>query len=212
MSLIRVTVAALLVVILGTAACTAEQDQPSAASTENFTGNLRAVHYDYEPVSTPLELAAQADLVVLGSLESAVEGRSVAMAPGEPASLFNVVFTVEVEEVVKGDETQLTDDRVYVEVERAAYLDVADFQKALPAGQVLLFLDDRTELDASSTVINNFAGRPAESRIFTPFVQGFWLSGDGRLIGGYEDLQANPPGWHGVTDLEDLLGVLRSAS
>jgi hypothetical protein len=173
---------------------------PAVNDPSAFVELLRVVIYDYEPVDSPQALAAQSDLVVVGTIRSVSAGAS--LGTHDRPSLV-AVLEVEVAEMVLGDPRLLTDGRVYVDVPRRAPPE--DFMDVLPTGRVLLFLSDATDHPERGDT----AGRPEGSRLFAPFVQGFWIESPESVIGVYADLGQHPPGWDALRSIDALIEAAR---
>lgn len=157
-----------------------------------------------EPVGSPKELAAIADLVVVGHIRSVADGR-VQMADSE-RPLSTAVFAVSVSAVLVGAQDSILNGLIYFEVLRPGKLEILELERRLPEGEVVLFLADRTSVDG---VDNSSAGRPTGARLYAPYAQGFWIAGDADAVSVYvEDLAELPDGWAGLDTIPELLDSL----
>ena len=194
-----VAVAVLLVAMAGALGISILGPTPAQQDPSGFSGLLRAVHYDYEPVGSPEELRTLADIVVLGRIVDVTQGRTI-HGIGSHATL-----VVDVEEVLAGDAALVFDDLVYVEFVESARATLADFRSRLPEGRLVLFLDDRTGIESSGPT-----GRPAETSVFAPFVQGVVLEAGQGYIGGSEDIAPMGPDWTRAKTFDEFVARLRS--
>jgi hypothetical protein len=167
---------------------------------EEFVSLLRsAVHYDYDVHESPGAMADDSDLVVVGRFADATEGRTI-YGIGDHATL-----TVDVDQVVAGSADSVVRGRVFLELVTSAGTSVADYRDRLPTGRVLLFLDDRSDIEATGT-----SGAPDGAPIFamqSPL--GFILEDGDRLVGGYEDLDQAPAAWRAATNFDAFVAALR---
>lgn len=194
-----IVLAAICIALAGCATAPSPSTAPVAANpevghAEPFAKLLQTgVSYDYEPTDSPADATRQADLVVVGTVKDVVPGRTLPY--GRANSQANLV--VAVQEVVKGN----TDDTVYVEVTKPVGVAIEELLTTSPTGRVVLFLDDRTDVEASGPE----AGRPTGSRIYTPLIDGFIVeSGTGWLSGlvPRDDLRA---GWSSLSTVDDIV-------
>lgn len=185
------------------------------ASTESFVSILRRLGegFDYDTHVSPEALGKEATLTVIGTVESVADGRVFGAGPTrdtEPVFL-NATLTVRVEDVLAGDASLVRDGRVYVELARTKVTPVASFQSAIPTDhRVVLFLDDYSRGPGTFPLIEKAPSIPAGATVFAPYADGFLIedSGSGKLVGGYEPLDAQPPAWReGIASLTSFTGT-----
>ncbi len=84
-----------------TAGDAAASGPPSCASIESFAAQLvdTGITYDYEPSSSPAELAEWVDVVVLGELTGEVQDQPASSDAGDPY----VGYEIAVDEILAGD-------------------------------------------------------------------------------------------------------------
>jgi hypothetical protein len=117
------------------------------------------------------------------------------------------VLDIQVSELIRGRQQQLTDGHVYVEVPRGANTEKA-LDSVLPESKVLLFLAD-LKGTRSHGLLNASAGRPPGARHFAPWPQGFiFARGDGSIL-GVEDLGDMPDAWSRETNFDELVRSIR---
>lgn len=179
------------------AACTAPAGQSVAkGNAHEFAAVLQqGLSYDFD-VLTPAQLLDGADKVVLGRVADIVPGRELSIGRGVRHA--NLVVTVE--RTIRGPEE---DGPLYAELRLPAEATVAQLQEALPAGRLLLFLDDRTDVQAS----NSETGRPAGARIYTPFAQGLVIEDGGGWVSGLVDGAESAPGWGSLRSFDAVVAL-----
>jgi len=113
-----------------------------ALSIEDFAALMRAGnHSDYDFFESPYALAQRADVVLLGSIKSAKDGRQIFASMDEKApSLSMIELTVEVEKAVGGSNPQLMAKDFVVELTDPSAQRSRSILSAVPVGtRVLLF-------------------------------------------------------------------------
>lgn len=185
-------------------------DQSSVESPKEglagFLYCMQQIQYDYEPADSPAALAAEADLVVTGTIVALRRGQSYAPTPNSSPEVMTSVFEVRIDQVLVGDLAVVADGSVYVEVPT---LDRAPCPARIPEAYGLFFLNDRTNEPYWETVLEEGAGRPEGTRLMAPFVQGFLIEGAAaKLVSVWEPFESMPPGWHGLDSVEEVLEKL----
>jgi hypothetical protein len=216
----RTTILALALAVTG-AACTGRAAY-DADQFRAFVDQTRAFHYDYQPVSSPRDLADQADVVVTGRIVDVQPGQAYAPLPDTPAKIVTSVLHVSVTSILAGDASLVVDRTIYIEIPHPAFVseseeqeersyDLEAFAATVPRTAGVFFLNDRTNEPYWDTVIGPNAGRPRGAPITTPFVQGFLLEGlDGRLVSVMAEFEDMPAGWKDLNSLDDVLIALSS--
>jgi len=174
--------------------------RPATTDPAEFARLLRStVEWDYGMVASPEELRDESDLVVVGRLVEALDGRSL------NAMTHNVTLVLDVEQVLAGEAALVKDGRVYLEWRTSAGGGVADFAAALPSSRVLVFLADRSQVDTTGA-----SNAPEGALVFgLQSPMGFILDSDGEVLGGYDDLTDAPAAWRGFTFDEFIEAVRR---
>jgi hypothetical protein len=182
-----------------------------------FLGEMRASDFDYEPADTPADLARQADVVVTGSIVDVRPGQSYAENGSEKAVVATSVLWVQVDDVISGNAELMTDGVAFVEIAHPAYVgtgkedgkeipfDQEAFASNVPRTTGLFFLTDRSEEPYLPKIIDEGSGRLPDSRITTPFIQGFLIQLEGRLVSVLEPLNAMPRAWQTLGSVQDVL-------
>jgi hypothetical protein len=114
----RILVGALLVGLSGLASLTACQSEPSqdgVANTDRFLSQINVGEFDYDPFSSPDEMAKAATLIVRGKVLDLVAGRAFREPKSELADITTGVFQIEVTEVLGGRLAEGSDGMVYIE-------------------------------------------------------------------------------------------------
>lgn len=132
-----------------------------------------SILYDYTPVDN------SSDLVDSAEIKLAITGRVIGFAEGpilfaesadDPEAALNVVMSVEVDEVFKGDRP--ASGKVYVRLDATQSLE--HFTQALPPGTlVALYLDPSPAEQGNLIIGNDGAGRPQGEDLWQVGPQGF---------------------------------------
>lgn len=195
--LVAIVVAA--VVVMACSASTAGSSataESSGLSPQEFASLLqRNAQYDYDPFESPRAQRDAADLVVLGTVTKMQPGRSF------PYSGTQLNLVVEVVEVIKGK----SDELVYVEVEFGEDEMSATIERSGLDGRVVMFLDDRTDVEAD----DGMAGRPDGAPIYAPYVQGLIMEADRAWISGLDDSKEWAPSWLELSTFEELIAATK---
>lgn len=214
----KVTIA-LVALILTATACGGANGNSADSSPSNATGSdalvsvMRSIgeSFDYDLHDTPANLGGKASLTVIGTVIDVADGRVFGAGETqetEPVFL-NLTLTVQVERVLRGDESLVQDGLVYVEISRTKELLVETFQGATPENQrLVLFLDDYTEGLGSFPVIEEAPSIPVGAPVLSPYADGFLIEdvSSGELIGGFDDLDELPPAWNkGTTTVDSFM-------
>ena len=171
-----------------------------ARSVESFAQLLQAgVGYDYEPFDTPALVGQAADLVIVGRAVDVVEGRT--LSGGRDRAQLNLV--VKVQDVKRGP-AQI-DELVFVELDRPSGVTASQLARSIPPGRFLLFLDDRTDVDATG----DETGRPAGAPVFAPFVQGMIIEDATTWASGLVDKSELRPAWNALRSFDDVVAATK---
>ena len=182
------------------AACSGSPQAQSENIERDFAQILQTgVRYDYDPFDSPEAQRDAADLVVLGTITKVVPGRTL----GDGRSRTQANLVVDVLEVVRGAAVA---DMVYVEIDLPTGVSAAELDDAAPRGRLLLFLDDRTDIDG----IDGEEGRPIDASIYAPFVQGMIIETDGTWVSGMEDDREWGKNWHDLSSFDALVSALQN--
>lgn len=140
----------------GTSTTAAPDDPATCEDIRSFAEQVVdvGITYDYEPTSSPAELAERADAVVLGVLT----GNSRLVETGDASSNPFVGYELQVRDVVSGG--PLSTDTVDVLVEfNPAHADISDYESAtVPGVPVLVFGSHYPELGENSLVAHVMEG------------------------------------------------------
>lgn len=197
---------ALLAATVMVVACSNASTVPSTHSTSTGDPALfarliqDAVSFDYDPVDTPAALRDEADLVVVGVIESIVPGRTL---PGGRAN-GHANLRVKVQTAIAGNVTVKGGDSVYVELPIGSSDGIKGLAAAMPSGRIVFFLDDRTSIRA----VGGEVGRPDGASIFTPFVQGMIIEDGDGLVSGLVALDDMSPAWRSAGPFDRLVADL----
>ncbi len=154
---------------------------------------FRGIHVDYDPASSPSDLADDSRLVVFGSILEFHEGRTQLIDDVSGFTDVSIVATVEVDEVIDGDLPADSTGLVYVEFLRSGDASAADYTAALPAdNEAVLYLVRSRPGD--ETIQDPLAARPSGQPIFAPVnPQGFWMSDGSGSVAILEGEQSDDP-------------------
>jgi hypothetical protein len=171
----------------------------ASVGSDGFVSLLRStVQYDYDVHESPQDLRDDSNLVVVGRFASVTQGRTIE-GIGPHATL-----TIDVEQTLVGSAESVVNGQIFLELVTSAGGSVADYRERLPAGRVLLFLDDRSDIEGKGPT-----GAPDGAPIFalaSPL--GLILEDGGQLVGGYEDLGGAPPAWAEETTFDAFVAAL----
>jgi hypothetical protein len=156
---------------------TASPERPGECRPADFLQAARMVIHDYEPVDSPRQLARMSDLVVIGRI---IAGTAVT----NERRGFDTHLAVHVSEVVRGDPELVVDGRIFVVV-HSVDVSAMDAIQKMSGCDVLLFLT-------------------RHQGALAPSAQGFWIQSAEGLIGVHVSIETSPPGWHGITSIDEL--------
>ncbi|MFQ5523291.1 MAG: hypothetical protein ACE5F5_06895 [Acidimicrobiia bacterium] len=217
-----------IVALLLLAACqpglvTAEVEQ-TTAEVDRFSVFVEAVRIyklDYEPASSPADLASRADLVVRGAIVGVEPGQAYAPVPGSPARIVTSVLHVAVSKVLAGDPDLVWNGMAYVEIPHPARLyageedpqgrlyDLAAFAALVPKTEGVFFLDDRTKEPYWETIVDPGAGRPEGAPLMVSYAQGLLLADPGgRLVSVLVELDSMPSPWRAISTIDEVVAAL----
>jgi hypothetical protein len=139
---------------------------------------------DYEPGTTPADLAARSDAVAVARLTGIREGRVLGSSPSDPGRIENLVFVFELEQAHRGGVPWT----LYVEVPKPGQDPAATFDAKAPHGaRALLFLERVPEPAADEPVVPAATALPSGAPLWwftTP--QGFLMELDGKVTAPLE--------------------------
>jgi hypothetical protein len=126
----------LLLKYLGRARTVSEESESSIP----FFRQLNFVRLNYLPLDGE-DLANQSRIIVSGSIEAVVPGRTIDFSTGPSHPITTAVLKVAIDKVIKAAERALG-SHVYVEVYRAPVVSVEALQQAIPKEPLMLFLTE----------------------------------------------------------------------
>ncbi|WP_018654317.1 hypothetical protein [Actinomadura flavalba] len=191
--------------VLSAAACGGDATTAAPAAQPTTDGSVRQLTElagyklepgDYNPLRTPADARAQADLIVSGTVEKVIDGIRVT-GPSSEGDTYTT-FVLKVDKVLDGDRRHVLDGRVYVAVATGTAVAPAKLSALNPRARTVAVLEDLTgwKPDPESAV-QRPAGVPAKARLFSPFTDGFWLQGgkDTQMFGITAQHSELPAGW-----------------
>ncbi|SDN34958.1 hypothetical protein SAMN05660642_04631 [Geodermatophilus siccatus] len=168
-----------------------------------FLARLGSYSADYEPGTTPADLAARSDAVAVARLTGIREGRVLGSSRSDPGRTDNLVFVFELERAHRGN----VPGTLYVEVPKPGQDPAATFDARTPRGaRALLFLE-LVPAAADEPVVPAEPPLPSGAPLWwftTP--QGFLLELDGEVTAPLEAERPIFPA--GDPDPADLLAWL----
>jgi hypothetical protein len=169
-----------------------------------FLAQLANSLADYEPGTTPADLAARSDVVAVARLTEIREGRVLGSSPSDPGRIENLVFVFELEQAYRGHVPRT----LYVEVSKPGRDPASSYDAAAPhEARALLFLVRVPEPAADDPVIPAAPPLPARAPLWwftTP--QGFLMELDGQVTAPLESARPIFPA--ADPDPDHLLGWL----
>lgn len=199
------TVAAVSIIAIGMAGCTAGQHvEPSDAQEDAATaGQASALFadssWDFNVLESSEELVEWSDLALVGTIRNVTEGRSAPISDQDDSVAFSTI-TVEVlpREAFGG---QAAERVVHVELDRHPNVSIASYREVLAGTDAVFYLTDITGDEAAPVAVDPAtiwhdpeAGRPVSARIYVPISpQGFFIQ---TTTGVEQVLTATEmPGW-----------------
>lgn len=164
-----------VVVLLAVLSACSQAESPTTPAAElsgvgAFGELVRApgLQVDYEPLSTPEEAAAIADLVARGTLVSVVQGRDLIVEADNPSvDVRSIVVGVRLDEVYAGSLGKEGDGIAYIQLPKSPLSSIGDYREALPTGtEAALYLTLLPQEDPLYR--DDEAGRPKGQRIWVP--------------------------------------------
>jgi len=225
-----------LSVLLLAASCGATVQERSA---DDFNGLIqRDLSVDYEPLASPSQALATADLVVRGTVVGAEEGM-VVTAPHDPTVIeltaeeealpepdrpdlsdipdelvlaSFVTLLLEVEQVISGDGANVG-DLLPIQIDHAPATNVKDLVGVAPLGPAVFILEDATDwIPSPDAVFNKPPRLETEEFIFIPYTDGIWLTTSDGLGGPFASKEELSTEWARPQSVEDIAVVLVAAS
>ncbi len=179
----------------------------------------RSYELDYEPASSPSDLASRADLVVRGTIVGVEPGQAYAPVPDTPARIVTSVLHVAVSKVLAGNPGLVWDGMVYVEIPHPARLYAGEddsqgrpyysIAALVPRTEGVFFLDDRTNEPYWETITDPGAGRPEGAPLMAPYAEGLLLADPvGRLVSVLVELDSMPSPWRAISTIDEVVAAL----
>lgn len=141
----------------------------------------------------------------MGLVDGVAHGRKI--GSGDP--LPHVVVTVKEVSLLRGQPTQLSQGRLYLELPVAGNQSLEDFEEVFPQGtRLVVFLYDYTNPNDDNPISDPEAGRPTGSRLFAPHPQGLIQDYRGGLVSGLEHLEDMPSAWKKVKTVDQLIAAI----
>lgn len=149
------------------------------------------VNADYDPASSPADLAQESDLVIVGEAGDPHTGRMFGPAPNSPETLTTIVVPIKVNSVEAGTLPPGSDGTVYLEVLASSGQPTESINDGLEGRDGIFYLTKFPDnVPASAELLDADAGRPAGQPLYratTPqglLVEnndqsGVWSVGDG---------------------------------
>ena len=186
------------VLAAATVGCTEASGAPRLAADKPAVVELlqQSAMYDYGVTDGPAELAKLSDLVVLGRVTDAIEGRTLdAIGP-------HITLIVSVERTLRNANGYEVAKEVYVEVPSSADVTVGSFRSLVPTDRAVFFLDDRTAIPATGDT-----GAPAGSPIFAPIPPGPVFQQGDLYVPTYEEIESMSSGWRDHRDFDAFVAA-----
>jgi len=189
------------------------------AQLRDFVEAAQSYEWDYEPASSPADLASRADLVVRGTIVGVEPGQAYAPVSGTPARIVTSVLHAAVSKALAGNPGLVWDGMVYVEIPHPARLYAGEddsqgrpydsFAELVPKTEGVFFLDDRTNEPYWETIIDPGTGRPEGAPLMAPYAQGLLLADPGgRLVSVLVELDSMPSRWRAISTIDEVAAAL----
>lgn len=187
-----------LVLVVGMSGCAASNGSaasgpPSCASIESFAEQLVdvGITYDYEPSSSPAELAEWVDVVIRGELTGEVEDQPASSETGDPY----VGYEIAVDEVLAGEVADEPDTVVVSVPYNPSHADARAYANAATSGvPVLVFA---------------YAAAHAPGGLTAAVMEGFMTGCEGEAPVGWVGELGE---WSAMTSLDDIAAAVRSGT
>lgn len=152
--------------------------------------------YDYELAASPAELAKRSDLVVVGRVEDAIEGREVDVIGG------HITLVVAVERTLTNAGDYNVGAYVYVEVPTPPGETADSFREIAPTDRAVFFLDDRSAITATGE-----SGAPASSPIFAPIPPGPVFQQGRYFVSTQDEVESMSSPWRDHEDFDAFVAA-----
>lgn len=213
-----IVLAALAALAVAGCASTTDSAAPSGSAADFAAQVARDMHVDYDPLRSPADAVAQADLIVRGTLVRVEPGIEVKAADTALTKRYQnkyATFVVAVDEVLAGDAGQVTGGHVYVQVMKAPTVDTGALAKANPRPDTVLVLEDLGAWrPVPNATVNRPSGVPAGAALFTAFPDGLWLQGkaDARMVGVRAHADDLGAAWGAPATLDEFSAAVTEAA
>lgn len=191
----------------------AKPELPGAAAVDRFASLLTsAVDVDYTPLVSLAAAVETADLIVVGRIVKVSEGLRISTKGEQGAvALWMATITVSVDEVIAG--TGVGEAEITIQTFTDPGMDVETLGRAVPAGPVLLILDDLTDWRPFTDAVFEYpTGLTADSRMFMPFTDGMWFDTTDGLRGVAVSATEIAQRWPGANTFRGMVTLLLSAA
>lgn len=176
-------------------------------------------HYNYTPLTSPLDAVGQGDLIVEGTLVEVGDGIQVNYpddaALTEREADDYATFVVAVDKVLDGDASRIVDGRIYIAVPVGGEATPERLAGLNPQADVVAVLDDITAWRPvpGATVVRP-ANIPAAVPLYYAYTDGLWLQGmrDSQMYAIDAEHGELAPAWGGVSDVEAYADKIETAT
>lgn len=176
----------------------AAQAPASAPDTPEIVELIRrSAMYDYELAASPEDLGKRSDLVVLGRVTDAVDGRDVEVI-GD-----HVTLVVAVERTLTDGGDYDVGEYVYVEVPTPPGENADSFRELAPTDRAVFFLDDRSAIPATGD-----SGAPKGSPIFAPIPPGPIFQQGRDFVSTQDEVDSMPSPWRDPEDFDAFVAAV----
>lgn len=170
---------------------------------------------DIQPLASPRDALARADLVVRGTLVDVKQGVTFATDNSELASRLSSddsLFVVDVSEVIARDPAAVVDGKAYVNV-LTGEVSAGSLARANPRAEVVAAAFELPAEPMPRVRYVRPGSRPANAPLIGAFLDGVWLQGeaDASMYGLYFTREELPSAWASPTTLREYADRLRAA-
>ena len=187
-------------------------EPPNRRVEPDFFSSLASIRLSYEPFSTLEEYLDIAHVSVIGRLEDVSLGRAVGGERGQRGTSERVLIRVRVLEVVSGSLPSEDRDDLHLELLKPHLVSVSELDASLPKQDVLLILQDLTNIWKPSVVDERGVQRDPHRALYSPPTpKGLFIEREGHVITPLDEAPGQFDSGLAARNLEELAAAIRAA-
>lgn len=164
------------------AGCTPTSPQPEA-SVSGFADLFTGYGADYDPASTPMQLASMSDVVISGKITAITPGRYFGRSVDDPGGNRTIVLNIKVDAVLAGALPRNQREMVFVELPSPGNAEASVYDRHVPKDREVVLYLIAAAGPSQTPIVDPDAGRPAGRPLYQPVnPQGFVMEDDGAVV------------------------------